>query len=963
MVSLSEKTQVEHELRKTITGDIKFDTYSKMLYSTDASIYQMEPIGVVLPRNTEDVMATMQICSDSKTIFLPRGGGTSLAGQTVNHGVVVDFTKYMNRILSINAEERWAIVEPGITIDALNAGLKPYGLYYTPDPTTKSRATIGGSLGNNSCGAHSVVYGKTSDQVLELDVILSNAEKVHFNTIEENALQSILSSKPDSLEKRIYTETLRLATEHREEIDRRYPRIQRRVSGYNLDFLRDNKPVNLSNMIVGSEGTLGTITAAKVKLEPIPTNIGLAIVHFKDLFESMEATVMILDHGPSAVELVDKMILDRSKSSLGLSRQTTFIEGDPEAILLVEFFGENMKEVESKIDNMNQALQKRNLSYACSKALRPEEQRSAWAIRSAGLGLLMSVKGDSKPLPFVEDTAVSPERLPEYVRRFDSIVKSHNTYAGYYGHASVGCLHIRPMINIKTQSGLRDLVSISDQISDLVLEFNGSMSGEHGDGIVRGVWTEKMLGTTLYQAFKDLKSSFDPDNILNPGKIINTPPMTENLRLSPEQTVNEPTTVFDFSKDQGFTRAIEMCNGVGECRKYMTGTMCPSYMATLDEEHSTRGRANALRSVLSGKIPSATFASKGLFDVMDLCLECKACKAECPSQVDMAKLKYEFLNIYYKENGYPLRARIFANIGALSKIGSALAPVSNWLSNLGITRWILDKYLNIDKRRPLPKFVNKSFQKTFESNLGPGETTTRGKVVLFNDTFMNYNYPNVGKAAVKIIEEAGFEVNLVDRKCCGRPMISKGMLDSARKNARYNVDLLYPYIEDGAYIVGCEPSCMLSFRDEYPELLQDEKSKKVSEKSFLLEEFLDMLNKENSLNLDFQETEQTVLFHGHCHEKALVGNGPALSILNMVPGLTVREIDSGCCGMAGAFGYEKEHYDISMTIGSQRLFPAVNEVGPDTKIVVTGTSCRQQIQHGTNRETTHIVELLASLLS
>ena len=963
MVSLSEKTQVEHELRKTITGDIKFDSYSKLLYSTDASIYQMEPIGVVLPRNTEDVMATMQICSDSKTIFLPRGGGTSLAGQTVNHGVVVDFTKYMNRILSINTEERWAIVEPGITIDALNAGLKPYGLYYTPDPTTKSRATIGGSLGNNSCGAHSVVYGKTSDQVLELDVILSNAEKVHFNTIEENALQSILSSKPDSLEKRIYTETIRLATEHREEIDRRYPRIQRRVSGYNLDFLRDNKPVNLSNMIVGSEGTLGTITAAKVKLEPIPTNIGLAIVHFKDLFESMEATVMILDHGPSAVELVDKMILDRSKGSLGLSRQTTFIEGEPEAILLVEFFGENMKEVESKIDNMNQALRKRNLSYACSKALRPEEQRNAWAIRSAGLGLLMSVKGDSKPLPFVEDTAVSPERLPEYVRRFDSIVKSHNTYAGYYGHASVGCLHIRPMINIKTQSGLRDLVSISDQISDLVLEFNGSMSGEHGDGIVRGVWTEKMLGPTLYQAFKDLKSSFDPDNILNPGKIINTPPMTENLRLSPDQTVNEPTTVFDFSKDQGFTRAIEMCNGVGECRKYMTGTMCPSYMATLDEEHSTRGRANALRSVLSGKIPSATFASKGLFDVMDLCLECKACKAECPSQVDMAKLKYEFLNIYYKENGYPLRARIFANIGALSKIGSTLAPVSNWLSNLGITRWILDKYLNIDKRRPLPKFVNKSFQKTFESNRQNSEITTRGKVVLFNDTFMNYNYPHVGEAAVKIIEGAGFEVNIVDRKCCGRPMISKGMLDAAKDNARYNVDLLYPYVEEGAYIVGCEPSCLLSFRDEYPELLQDEKSKKVSAKSFLLEEFLDMLHKENSLDLHFQETQQTVLFHGHCHEKALVGNGPALSVLNMVPGLTVREIDSGCCGMAGAFGYEKEHYDISMTIGSQRLFPAVNEVGPDTQIVVTGTSCRQQIQHGTNRETTHIAELLANLLA
>lgn len=962
MTTLEEATQVERELQKVVRGDIKFDKYSRMMYSTDASIYQMEPIGVVLPKDADEVAEIVRVCNDSKTIFLPRGGGTSLAGQTVNHGVVIDFTKYMNRVLSVNVEERWALVEPGITIDGLNAAVKQYGLYYTPDPTTKSRATIGGSLGNNSCGAHSIVYGKTSDQVMELDVVLSNAERVHFGDVEGPDLERILSSPDDTLEKKIYSETLRLATEHEAEIDVRYPKIQRRVSGYNLDFLRDGGPINMSRMIVGSEGTLGMITAAKVKLEPIPTHQGLAVVHFEDLFKSMEATVMILDHDPSAIELVDKMILDRSRESLGFSRLTTFIQGDPQAILLVEFFGDSMEEIESKIDNMNHALQRRNLSYACLKAMSPGEQKNAWSIRSAGLGLLMSVKGDSKPLPFVEDTAVSPEKLPEYVRRFDSIVRSHNTYAGYYGHASVGCLHIRPMINIKSENGLKDLVSISNEISDLVLEFNGSMSGEHGDGIVRGVWTEKMLGSTLYQAFKDLKKTFDPHNILNPGKIINTPPMTENLRLSPQYRAPEPSTILDFSKEGGFARAIEMCNGVGECRKHLTGTMCPSYMATRDEQHSTRGRANALRSVLSGKISSDTFESKGLFDVMDLCLECKACKAECPSQVDMAKLKYEFLNTYYSNKGYPLRSKLFANIGFLSKFGSYFAPFSNWMSDLQISRWFLDTFLKIDKRRPLPHFVKNTFPKRFKNRSSAYGKKIQGKVVLFNDTFMNYNYPSVGDAAVKIIERTGFEVILVDRKCCGRPMISKGMLGKAKENARYNVDLLYSYASDGAYIVGCEPSCLLTLRDEYPDILRDEKSKIVADKALLIEEFLHMLDNEGKLSLEFKKADQEILFHGHCHAKALVGNGPTLSVLGMVEGLKVREIDSGCCGMAGAFGYEKEHYDVSMNIGSQRLFPTVNTSSDDTVVVVSGTSCRQQIQHGTQRNPLHVIEFLASLL-
>jgi anaerobic glycerol-3-phosphate dehydrogenase C subunit len=962
MTVFQEAIQIEKELRKVVRGDIKFDKYSRMMYSTDASIYQMEPIGVVLPKDAEEVAEIVRVCHESKTVFLPRGGGTSLAGQTVNHGVVIDFSKYMNRVLSVNPEEKWALVEPGITIDGLNAAVKQYGLYYTPDPTTKSRATIGGSLGNNSCGAHSIVYGKTSDQVVEIDVVLSNAERVHFGDMEAQALESILSSSYNSLEKKIYSETLRLARENESEIDLRYPKIQRRVSGYNLDFLRDGGPINMSRMIVGSEGTLGIITAAKVKLEPIPTHQGLAIVHFHDLIKSMEATVMILEHNPSAIELVDKMILDRSRASLGFSKLTTFIQGDPEAILLVEFFGDSMEEIESKIDNMNQSLQKRNLAYACLKAMTSGEQKNAWAIRSAGLGLLMSVKGDSKPLPFVEDTAVSPEKLPEYVRRFDSIIKAHNTTAGYYGHASVGCLHIRPMINIKSENGLKDLVSISDEISDLCLEFNGSMSGEHGDGIVRGVWTEKMLGPTLYQAFKDLKSTFDPHNILNPGKIINTPPMTENLRLSPQYEVPETSTVLDFSSDGGFARAIEMCNGVGECRKDLTGTMCPSYMATRDEQHSTRGRANALRSVLSGKIPLDTFESKGLFDVMDLCLECKACKAECPSQVDMAKLKYEFLNTYYSKRGYPVRSKVFANIGVLSTMGSYLAPISNWMSNLIPVRLFLDVFLKIDKRRPLPSFARNTFPKRFKNRSSEYGRKLQGKVVLFNDTFMNYNYPSVGEAAVKIIERAGFEVILVDRKCCGRPMISKGMLNKAKENARYNVDLLYSHVAEGAYVVGCEPSCLLTLRDEYPDLLKDKKSKIVAGKALLIEEFLNMLNKEERLDLKFKNTQQEILFHGHCHAKALVGNDSTLSVLNMVDGLRVQEIDAGCCGMAGAFGYEKEHYDVSMTIGSQRLFPAVNSSDAGTVVVVNGTSCRQQIQHGTGRNPIHVVEFLASLL-
>ena len=659
---------------------------------------------------------------------------------------------------------------------------------------------------------------------------------------------------------------------------------------------------------------------------------------------------------------MDNILLQRSRESLGHSADLSFIEGDPGALLAVEFYGESEAELIAKTRSLKDDIEGKGLAYACVNVLDQPGQNRVWNLRKGGLGLLMSIHGDAKPLPFVEDTAVDPEKLGPFVRRFDEIVRSHGTEAAYYGHASVGCLHIRPLVSLKDSQGVATMVAISDEISDLVKEFGGSLSGEHGDGIVRGVYTEKMFGPEIYQAFQELKNTFDPQGIMNPGKIINCPPMTENLRYGPDYQAHSITSKLDFSTDTNFAGAVEMCNGMGACRK-LEGTMCPSYMATREEEHSTRGRANALRAVFSGLLPPEEFTSHRMYQVMDLCLECKGCKAECPSQVDMAKLKYEFLDAYHQKHGYPLRSRLFANIGTLSKWGSTLAPMSNWGARFPLTRWILDHFLKIDKRRPLPPFARRTFPSMFRSRSTLFERQTQGEVVLFNDTFMNYNYPSIGMAATTLLERAGFHVTLVDRKCCGRPMISKGMLDKAKANAQYNVELLYPHVERGAYIVGCEPSCLLTLRDEYPDLLRSPEADKVAEKALLLEEFLQMLQQDGRLELKFKETPKKILFHNHCHANALVGTEPALAALRLVPGFQVEESDAGCCGMAGAFGYEKEHYDVSMTIGNQRLFPAVTSSGNESEAVITGISCRQQIQHGTGRVPRHLAEVLAEALA
>ena len=965
-VAESDTREMVEDLNRLVAGEVRFDKMSRALYATDASIYQIEPVGVVLPRSAEDVVAVVETANRYGVSVLPRGGGTSLGGQTVGESIVMDFSKYMNNIVEVNAEERWVRTQPGIVLDVLNRRLRDTGLLFAPDPSTSNRGNVGGALGNNSCGAHSVMWGKTVDNVRELDVVLSNGAPARFGGALDGARLEALM-RTDGLEGDIYRRLFEIGETHRDEIIARYPKIQRRVSGYNLDEFTGGMGFDMARFAVGSEGTLVSITEAKLKLVPRPKVVALGVLHCNDLIESMEATVAALDLAPAAVELIGSMIIRQAKSNLAYSRITGFIEGDPEALLVIEMAADDEREVRAKLDSLGDTLARRGLGYAFLKLTRPEDQEKVWDVRKAGLGLMMNVPGDAKPLPFVEDCAVSPERLPDFVRKFDEIVSANGTEAGYYGHASVGCLHIRPLIDLKNQEGVDRMVAIAEEVGDLVLEYGGSMSGEHGDGLVRSWFNRKMFGDTLYGAFQDVKRAFDPNGIMNPGKIVDAQPMTENLRIGPEYSPPRLNTGFAFAQEGGFARGIEMCNGQGACRKTLGGVMCPSFMATREEEHSTRGRANALRSAMSGALPTAALGEKRLYDTLDLCLECKGCAAECPSNVDMAKLKYEFLNQYHKTNGLSARAQFFGGIAALSRWGSFFAPVSNWANGLPFVRGMMESRLGIDRRRRLPPFASQTFEQWFRARGGsPDSAAKNGRAVLFPDTFTNYNHPELGRAAVKVIEALGYQVIVPKVKCCGRPMLSKGMMDKARANARYNVETVYEYVESGAPLVGIEPSCALSFADEYADMtgVDTRKAKAVAESTMLIERFVEYaVERGAALNLDGSKLPDSLLLHGHCHQKALVGTGAAMSVLRSIDGCEVEEISSGCCGMAGSFGYEAEHYDISMRIGEMSLFPAIRKrEGDDFAVIAEGVSCRQQIAHGTGKRAKHLVEALAEAL-
>ncbi len=969
------ESSLEQLLTNAIQGEVRFDPYSKALYSTDASLYQIEPIGVVVPKHKQDVIRTIQIAAEQQIPILPRGGGTSLAGQSVGKAIVLDMSKYMNKLIAYDVDEHWARVEPGIVLDELNQQLKPHGLMYAPDVATSSRANVGGTIGNNSAGSHSLIYGKTIDHVMSLDLVLANAEEI---TVSPLSFPEVATKKQGkSLEANIYREVCRVCDENADEIRKRYPRILRRVAGYNLDeyvsdagskevtpYRRDgcddHRPFSLTKIVVGSEGTLATTVEATVNLVPVPKMTCLCVVHFRSLIAAMEAMQPILACHPTAVELIDKTILGMAQGSIEFSRLTSFIQGEPEALLAVEFYGQTETELHEQMAHLEKTLKCDGFGYAFVQCYTPEEKARVWETRKAGLGLLMGMKGDAKPIGFVEDAAVPIKNLPEYVQRFDEIVTRHDTTASYYAHASVGLLHNRPVINLKSESDIHKMHSIAREVRDLLMDLDGAMSGEHGDGLVRSEWIESMFGPQVYQALREVKNAFDPDGIMNPGKIIDPPPMTDNLRFGPKYNTIKIDTYFDFSAQDGFERSIEMCNGVGACRKTLTGTMCPSFIATREEEHSTRGRANALRSIISGAIPHKDFTSERLYDVLDLCLGCKACKAECPSNVDMAKIKYEVLAHYRNANGLPLRNRLFGEIGSLAVFGSMFAPFSNWATNNPLSKWMAEKILGVDRRRDMPTFVHQTFEKWFRKR--KSQDTHNKKVVLFHDTFMNYSEPNIGKAAVHVLEAAGFQVIIPEKRCCGRPLISEGMLDRAIDNANYNIEQLHAYVEEGIPIVCCEPSCTSALNDDYVDLINTKKAKQVADSTYAYEDFILQLHHEGELPLTFQDNHRKILLHGHCHQRALDGIQPVLQMLELPKSHSVTVIDSSCCGMAGSFGYDKTHYDISMNIGELRLFPSIRQQSENSTVAASGFSCRHQLQHGTGILPKHPIEVLSDAI-
>jgi FAD/FMN-containing dehydrogenase/Fe-S oxidoreductase len=955
-------------LAANVGGEVRFDRLSRALYSSDASVYQIVPLGVVFPKTTEDIAATVALCARFGVPLTARGGGTSQAGQCIGPGVVLDCSRHFNRVLEINAAERWVRLEPGCVLDELNRTLQPFGLHLPLDISTSDRATLGGMIANNSSGTHSLVYGKTIDHVLEMRAILANGDILDLHALNSDQLEAKCRQQNRAGE--CYRLIRQLAAEHAAEIERRYPRILRRVGGYNLDRFSAARAFNLAHLLVGSEGTLAVTLEAKLHLEPLPRAKALLVIQFADLLDALAATPDILAHRPAAVEVIDKSILDATRLNAEAARLRHFLAGDPGAILLVEFYGADAEELSSRLDALETDIRNRQVGYHRHRAVDAAAQTRIWKLRRLALGLSMAEKGDAKAISFVEDTAVAVEHLRDYIAEFLALLRRHDTKAGVYAHASVGCLHVRPVLNLKTEAGVRAFESIAAEVADLVLKYGGALSGEHGDGLVRSPFQEKMYGSALYQAFREIKHTFDPANILNPGKIVDAPPLTANLRYGPRYLTPDVATTFDFSGDGGIVRAAELCAGVGECRKIRGGTMCPSYQATRVEQHGTRGRANALRLALTGQVDLQGLTDPALHPALDLCLECKACKSECPTNVDMARLKAEFLHQYYRHHGLPLRNRLFGRIADISRWGSRLAPLSNGLARSLPLRWLNEKLLGIASRRLPPAFARRTFSQLFRSR-NAHKKIHPPDVLLFPDTFTNYYEPALGLAAVELLERAGCSVTLEgdsEPTCCGRPLISNGLLDRAVGHAERNVRALYRWAAEGKPILACEPSCILTVKDDYPALLRGDlrrMAETVAAACRTFEDFMEFqyqLLEKRGRSLAFAASSPRLLVQPHCHQRSLTGVGSLLALLRRIPGATVADLDAGCCGMAGSFGYEKEHYDLSRQIAEQRLAPAIRTEPRETTIVASGFSCRLQIAHCTGRSAVHPAQLLMAVV-
>jgi FAD/FMN-containing dehydrogenase/Fe-S oxidoreductase len=955
---------LRRELEAAIDGEVRFDKVSRALYSTDASVYQIEPLGVVIPKSADAVIRAVEIAARHGVPITPRGGGTSQAGQSIGSGLVLDTSKHLNRVLDVDPDRKRARVEPGVVLDELNAHLRQYNLRFAPDVSSASRATVGGMMANNSSGARSVLYGKTIDHVIEQRVVLSDGSLAHFRPIDRAAAERAQSG--DSIEARAYRAIPDLGLSHAAEIERRFPKVLRRVGGYNLDaFVDPSRPVDLTRIMVGSEGTLGFIVDATINLVPLPAHKSVMTVEFDQLLDALGATPLILRHHPSAVEVMDDFILSHAKGHPVLNAQRqAMLTVDGSALLCVEFYGDTVDELRTRMAALDRDLA--SLSpRQIRQVLDPQAQARIWSFREAALGLSTATKSDGKAISFVEDTAVAPEKLRDYIDRFIRIVQRHHTTAGVYAHASVGCLHVRPVVNLKTAEGVAKFEAIANEVADLVLEFGGALSGEHGDGLVRGAFNEKMFGSELYQAFREVKRTFDPQGIFNPGRIVDTPPITSHLRFGAGYQTPAPATFFDFSDHDGFGRAVEMCSGVGLCRKKREGTMCPSYMVTRDEAHSTRGRANTLRLAMAGQLGDAKLSDDGVHEVLDLCLECRACKSECPVGVDVARFKSEFLSGYWDRHGTSLAAQVFGSAHTAAVWGSRFAPIANAIASNGMARWAAERIVGLDRRRSLPAWTRQTLRKQAgNSGTGNGEPGT-GRALLFADTFTNHADPEIGVAAIDVLRASGITTSLAPNVCCGRPLISQGRLSEARRLAAANVHALFDAAERGQAIVFVEPSCLSAVREDAPDLLRGELQKRarvVAKQAVLFEAFLEAECANGRATLDLEPGPTEILLHPHCHQRSMGLAAPAKTLLSRIPSATVVDLDAGCCGMAGSFGYTRDHYDVSCAIGERKLLPAARAMTPGSVLVAAGTSCRHQVADLAGVGAVHPAILLRSLL-
>ncbi|RDC64010.1 FAD-binding and (Fe-S)-binding domain-containing protein [Adhaeribacter pallidiroseus] len=967
------------ELQKTLQGEFYYqetglDNAMRLVYASDASIYQEKPLAVALPKDVADLKTLIQFAASKQVTLIPRAAGTSLAGQVVGKGIVVDISKYFDQILEINPTEKWVRVQPGVIRDDLNKKLKPFGLMFGPETSTASRAMIGGMVGNNSCGLHSIRWGATRDHLLEAAVVLSNGEETTFQALSEPELNQI--QQEDSLTGEIFKKMFRLLqnSENQAFIQANFPHknITRRNSGYALDALLETAPFstnqksfNLCSLIAGSEGTLCFLTELKLQLMELPPpENALLCIHCRSVGESLEANLVAMRHDVYASELVDKRILDFTRNNLSQQPNRFFIQGDPQAILMVEFFADNREQCLLMAEALVQELKEAALGYAYP-ILFGADAAKAWDVRKGGLGLLRNMPGDEQPVNLIEDCAVAIEDLPQYVTDLDQLLQRHGLVASYYAHAGAGELHVEPMLNLKTTAGKTLFRQVLAETVDLVKKYNGSLSGEHGDGRLRGEFIPQIMGPEVYDLFREVKQIFDPHFIFNAGKIVDTPPMDEFLRYVPEQATPQINTVFSFAGQGNILRLAEKCSGSGDCRKTQLtgGTMCPSYMATRQEKDTTRARANILRQFLTQDGSVNGFNHHEIKEVMDLCLSCKGCKSECPSGVDIAKMKAEFLQHYYDANGTPLRTRLIGNFTRLNALASKVPWAYNQVMNNGFTGKFAKQVMGFAPQRSLPPLAKTTLQSWYRQWRKKSAANTPGrKLFFFADEFTNYNDAEIGIKAIKLLTALGYDVIIPEHVESGRTYLSKGLVREAQKIAIRNVELLGNVVTKEAPIVGLEPSAILTLKDEYLDLVPDPlltPATALARRSFYLDDFLAAEVAQGFIRSEqFTTAARHIKLHGHCHQKALSSQTTTASLLALPQNYEVSIIPSGCCGMAGSFGYEAEHYDVSMQIGELVLFPAVRAAGPQELIAAPGTSCRHQIKDGTSRQALHPVEIL-----